>query len=96
MFVVVNSETNRVLSFANRPSQFPYHKVAVKYAAMANRYGYHDSSNRYVVMSVAEFNAMEDVRVTRKVRNLMTGEMVDEDVNTPYCCSVASESYWSN
>ena len=66
MFVVVNSETNRVLSFANRPSQFPYHKVAVKYAAMANRYGYHDSSNHYVVMSVAEFNATEDVRVTRK------------------------------
>ena len=96
MFVVVNSETNRVLSFANRPSQFPYRKVAEKYAKMANGYGYHDSSNHYVVMSAAEFNAMEDVRVTRKVRNLMTGQMVDEDVNTPYCCSVASESYWSN
>lgn len=29
------------------------------------------------------------------VRNLMTGELVEEDSNTPNCCSVGSESYWS-
>ncbi len=96
MFYVINSETKQIRSFAGRSSQFPYRKVAEKYAAKANRYGYHDAKNHYVVMSAAEFNAVEDVRVTRKVQNLMTGQMVDEDINTPYCCSVASESYWSN
>jgi hypothetical protein len=30
------------------------------------------------------------------VTNLLSGATVIEDVNTPYCCSVASESYWSN
>lgn len=33
---------------------------------------------------------------THVVKNLLTGADVVEDVNTPYCCSVASESYWSN
>jgi len=31
--------------------------------------------------------------VTRK--NLMTGTEYQEDVNTPLCCSPASETYWS-
>lgn len=31
---------------------------------------------------------------TRMVRHALTGEMVEEDVNTPFHCSVASESYF--
>ena len=31
---------------------------------------------------------------THTVANLMTGTLVEEDVNTPYACSVASEAYW--
>jgi len=27
--------------------------------------------------------------------NLMTGQTYTEDVNTPLCCSPASETYWS-
>jgi hypothetical protein len=30
------------------------------------------------------------------VRNLMSGAMVEEAADTPYYCSVSSESYWSN
>ena len=33
---------------------------------------------------------------TREVVNLMTGQKVRESVNTPWHCSVASESYWCN
>ena len=33
---------------------------------------------------------------TREVINLMSGETVRESVNTPWHCSVASESYWAN
>ena len=29
------------------------------------------------------------------VKNFMTGEMVEEPVNTPYNCSVQSEAYWA-
>lgn len=31
----------------------------------------------------------------RTVRNLMSGEEVEERYDTPYCCSVGSETYWS-
>ena len=30
----------------------------------------------------------------REVRNAMNGEIVEERYDTPYSCSVASESYW--
>ena len=33
---------------------------------------------------------------TRTVHNLMTGALVEEDINTPFACSVSSESYWSS
>ena len=42
---------------------------------------------RYVVM-------IHETYVTR--RNLMTGNNVKERYDTPWCSSVASESYWSN
>lgn len=32
----------------------------------------------------------------REVRNLMTGQLVMERADTPWSCSVASESYWSS
>lgn len=96
MFYVINSETKQIRTFPGRNSIFAYRKVADRYAAKANRYGYHDSSNRYVVMSVREYHDRGYNQLSHKVMNVMTGEMVDENINTPWSCSVASESYWSN
>ena len=48
-----------------------------------------------VVMEYNEYLAKGYDKLTRKVRSLMTGEEVEEDINTPNCCSVASETYWS-
>lgn len=31
-----------------------------------------------------------------EVKNLMSGQMVKESVNTPYSCSVSNEAYWQN
>jgi hypothetical protein len=36
------------------------------------------------------------IEKTETVKNLMSGKDVEQSVNTPYCCSVASESYWSS
>lgn len=30
-----------------------------------------------------------------KVKNFMTGEMVEIDSNTPHCCDPSTETYWS-
>lgn len=44
------------------------------------------------VLSVEEFAKIEK---TEKVKNLMTGSEVEQSVNTPHCCDVSSETYWS-
>lgn len=46
-----------------------------------------------VVMDVITYRAQVPMR---EVTNLMTGEKVLERADTPWHCSVASESYWSN
>lgn len=46
--------------------------------------------------AVAEVGYFRDnIEKYETVTNLMTGEPVRQSVNTPYYCSVASETYWS-
>ncbi len=46
----------------------------------------------YCVMSWEEFKALEKKET---VINLMSGLPVVQSVNTPLCCDVSSETYWS-
>ena len=34
-------------------------------------------------------------KITKRVRNLMSGKEIEIDVNTPLCCDPSSETYWS-
>lgn len=52
-----------------------------------------DPAQPYVVMDIATYQAQVPMV---EVKNLMTGQMVQERADTPWHCSVASESYWSN
>ena len=45
--------------------------------------------------SAKEGYRMEFAPKTKMVKNLMTGQMVEIDADTPWCCNPASESYWS-
>lgn len=51
-----------------------------------------DASKYDIAESVAHFE-MTSKKVVRV--NLMTGKEYEEDINTPLCCSPASETYWS-
>ena len=44
-------------------------------------------------LSIVDTKTYKPNMVTRK--NLMTGIEYQEDVNTPLCCSPASETFWS-
>ena len=44
-------------------------------------------------LSIIDTKYYKPKMVTRK--NLMTGAEFEEDVNTPNCCSPASETFWS-
>ena len=56
----------------------------------------HNGRGKLVVIPYIEFREKGYDKRTHMVRNAMTGEMVEENINTPYTCSVASEAYWSN
>ena len=56
----------------------------------------HHGRGKLVVIAWADYVAKGYNDRTHMVRNLMTGEMVEENVNTPYTCSVASETYWAS
>jgi len=44
-------------------------------------------------LAIVDTKTYKPKMVTRK--NLMTGAEFEEDVNTPNCCSPASETFWS-
>ena len=44
-------------------------------------------------LSIIDTRHYKPRMVTRK--NLITGQEFEEDVNTPNCCSPASETFWS-
>jgi hypothetical protein len=44
-------------------------------------------------LSIIDTKHYKPRMVTRK--NLMSGKTFEEDVNTPNCCSPASETFWS-
>lgn len=46
----------------------------------------------YGIASIEDFRKIEKKVL---VKNLLSGELVEESVNTPNYLSVASESYWS-
>ena len=56
----------------------------------------HNGRGKLVVIAHTDYVKKGYDKRTHMVRNAMTGEMVEENVNTPYSCSVASEAYWSN
>ena len=86
-YILVTSEM-RIYSY----KRYGYRKVAQKHADKINAYG---GNCQLSVMSMDEYRAATEDK-TRLVRNAMTGQMQEEAMNTPYSCSVSSESYWSN
>ena len=43
----------------------------------------------------AEIAAIREEPKMKKVRNLLSGKMVEIPEDTPYCCDPSSETYWS-
>lgn len=56
--------------------------------------GYSEEAPQFICAPTQDIarKFMSQVRETHMVRHCLTGEMVREDVGTPWCCSVQSES----
>lgn len=89
-FVLVREDKSLVQSY-NFRSSFKQFAAAARLAdkLMAQGWG------KIVVMDYSEYQMRGYDKLTRVVRNLMNGKEVVESINTPNCCSVASETYWS-
>ena len=51
------------------------------------------TTGEYAISEVNEYYEKIEQQVT--VRNLMSGQPVKQSINTPLCCDVSSETYWS-
>ena len=86
-YLVYNMETKAIFD----DKRFAYKAVALRWADKWEKH-YNVKLN---AMQVVDYHKTHG-NLTKKVRNLMTGQEVEENINTPYSCSVASEAYWSN
>lgn len=79
MFVIYHTATRTI------EKTYVYEASAVKYLAKLGE-GY----------SLTDIDTFRNIPVpTKKVRNLMSGEMIEIPVDTPRCCDPSTEAYWS-
>ena len=84
MFVVYHKASTQILKSFTKAS------AAKRSATCMNR------NAGDVYYTYADIETYEKRVVTRKkVRNLMTGQEIEIDSNTPRCCDPSSEAYWS-
>jgi hypothetical protein len=92
MFVVVDTYTKcKVRHPRTRKETYASERAAR--AAVTRISKIQDTLGSFVVMEVDAYRAQVPMR---EVTNLLTGETVQERADTPWSCSVASESYWSS
>jgi len=84
MFVVYHKASTKILKSFNLESS------AKRSATCMNR------KAGDVYFTYADMKTYESRVITRKkVKNLMTGQEIEIDSNTPRCCDPSSEAYWS-
>lgn len=96
-YVIFDKATSRiitqVMASGEERNYFPSQKLAARACKQMAKKG-------DIVLQDVDISEYEHYRTHveqfREVKNLMSGAMVRESVNTPYACSVASEAYWQN
>lgn len=97
-FVIYHKETTRLLTKKNGSANYASEgaaKAALTRAATSFMRKPAEVSNKddYAIVEVGVFYATIEKYIV--VQNFMTGADVRQRVNTPRCCSVSSELYWS-
>ena len=85
-YVVYHKDTTRLAKRANGDQYFATEAAGKRHITRYLNSDY----------AVAELSYYEDnIEKTVERVNMMSGETYTESVNTPLCCSPASETYWS-
>ena len=83
-FVVYHRASTQLLKVFNLESAAKRSKTCMNRNADSDQYAYTFEDIYY-----------KEVVKTKKVKNLMTGEEVEIDSNTPRACDPSSELYWT-
>ncbi len=92
-YVVYNLDTTAIVTERAYGKQYYATEAAAKAAKTRICRKTNTAENLLAVQDSQMYHML--IAGTREVVNLMSGETVRESVNTPWHCSVASESYWS-
>jgi hypothetical protein len=92
-YVVYNTDTTAIVTERAYGKQYYATEAAAKAAKTRICRKKNIAENLLAVQDSTAYHML--IAGTREVVNLMSGETVRESVNTPWHCSVASESYWS-
>lgn len=90
-YVVYEANTGLVVTDNTKNRQKVYRSEAAAQACKTRL----SKKNGYQKFELAVCEQSQLPRRTKKVRNLMSGKMIEIDVNTPHCCDPSSETYWS-
>ena len=93
-YVVYNVETTAIVTERAYGKQYYATEGAAKAAKTRICRKKNIAEDQLAVQDNKTYQAL--IARTHMVRNALTGQLVEESVNTPWHCSVASESYWCN
>lgn len=92
-FVIYNKATTHIIKERSYSKQYYATETAAK--AAITRFAKKGICNKDEV-AVAEVGYFYDnIEKSEIVINMMSGKQVRQSVNTPACCDVSSETYWS-
>lgn len=90
-YLIVDKESHLIVSARNGYRRDRYATLAAAKAGATRLV----KKGELEAGSFVIYDAATMPKKTHKVANFLTGELVEEDINLPYHCSVSSETYWS-
>lgn len=92
-FVIFNKNTTRIVKERTYSTQYYATEAAAK--AAVTRFVKKGICKRDEVEIAEARHFFDFIEKSEIVTNLMSGQQVRQSVNTPHCCDVSSETYWS-
>lgn len=91
-FVLVLDSDKSLIQSYNYRTEFKQRAAAERQARKLMRDVRYD---KIVVMAYDVYVAYGYDKLTKKVRNFMSGKEIEISINTPRCCDPSTETYWS-
>ncbi|CAB4133550.1 hypothetical protein UFOVP257_272 [uncultured Caudovirales phage] len=93
LYVIYDKQTTRIIKERSYSKAHYASEAAAK--AAVTRFDKKGICNKVDVAIASANDFYTNIEKTEVVTNLLSGKQVRQSVNTPACCDVSSETYWS-